>query len=213
MLNPQDLEQALFSKSFKGYNVNEVDEHISYLTSEYAELYSAFGALEAQYKAALEALEEANSEEVMASNTVKRAIAQADEIVSNAKKTADEMINNAKTSSEETLASAKNRAEEMVAAATARADEIKNSVNDSCDSILNAYREKVAAERDKLIKCEDAVAKFKDDLYDAYRAHIKDVDSIIPDVDPTPFLTDEELEARAMKLANEKLAASRGQNS
>ena len=212
MLHPQELEQALFSKSFKGYNVSEVDEHIFYLTSKYSELHTAFVALEAQYKAALDALEEANSEEVMASNTVKRAVAQADEIVSNAKKTADEMLTNAKTSSDETLDAAKNKAEELVSAATARADEIKNSVGDSCDEILNSYRAKVAGERDKLVKCEDAVAKFKDELYDAYRAHIKAIETIMPDVDPTPFLSEEELEARAMKLANEKLASSRGQN-
>ena len=208
MLHPQELEQALFSKTFKGYNVNEVDEHIFYLTSNYSELHSAYVALEAQYKAALEALEEANSEEVMASNTVKRAVAQADEIVSNAKATADEMINNAKTASDAALAAANKKADDTISEATAKAEEIRNAVNDSCNAIIDAYVSKVAAERDKLIKCEDAVAKFKDDLYDAYRNHIKAVDAIMPDVDPTPFLTDEELEARAMKMAKEKLASN-----
>lgn len=186
MVNPQELKQGAFSKTFKGYAVAEVDDYILYLTDLYSELYAEYSALEVKYQATLDALEEATHEDIMASNIVKRAQASADEIASNARKDA----------------------EETVSAAQARADEIKNSVSDSCNKILDLYLEKVTAERDKLAQCEKAVAQFKDDLFDAYKKHISIIDNIMPDVDPTPFLTDEELEQNAMDLASKKLATS-----
>lgn len=186
MVNPQELKQGAFSKTFKGYAVAEVDDYILYLTDLYSELYAEYSALEVKYQATLDALEEATHEDIMASNIVKRAQASADEIAANARVSA----------------------EETVSAAQARADEIKNSVSESCNKILDLYLEKVAAERDKLAACEKAVAQFKDDLFDAYKKHISIIDNIMPDVDPTPFLTDEELEKNAMDLASKKLASS-----
>ena len=186
MVNPQELKQAAFSKSFKGYSVSEVDEYIVYLTETYNELYAAYESLEAQYKSAVEALAEATDADVMATNTVKRAVASAEEIVAEANK----------------------KAEEMVDAATKRADEIKGSVSESCDKILDVYVTRVAEERDKLVKCEKAVAEFKDALYDAYRNHISMIDKIMPDVEPTPYFSDDELADKAMELAKDKLASA-----
>lgn len=186
MVNPQELKQAAFSKSFKGYSVSEVEEYILYLTETYGELYAAYESLEAQYKSAVDALAEATDADVMATNTVKRAVAQAEEIVAEANKTA----------------------EEKVSEATKRADDIKNSVGESCDKILDVYLSRVTEERDKLVKCEKAVAEFKDALYDAYRNHISMIDKIMPDIEPTPYFSDEELEAKAVELAKEKLSST-----
>ncbi len=104
-----------------------------------------------------------------------------------------------------TIVNAQKMADAIVKDAKEKANEIKGSVSDSCDKILFAYREKVASERDKLVQCELAVAEFKNSLYEAYKKHIEMIDKIMPDEDETPYLTDDELEEKAVQLAEEKL--------
>lgn len=172
MLTPKDLKRSGFSKTIKGYSVNEVDEYILFLLTKYNEAYAEYAELERKYSAALVQLNEVKSEETVVTATIL-----------NAQKMADAIINDAKE----------------------KANEIKGSVSDSCNRILDAYRLKVSAERDKLVECEKAVAEFKDSLYDAYRKHISLIDNIMPDEEPTPYLTDDELEDKAVELANEKI--------
>ncbi len=105
-----------------------------------------------------------------------------------------------------TIVNAQKMADMIVNDAKEKANEIKSSVSESCDRILEVYRTKVAAERDKLAECEDAVAGFKDALYDAYKKHIAMIDSIMPDSEPTPYLTDDELEDKALELAENMLS-------
>ncbi len=105
-----------------------------------------------------------------------------------------------------TIVNAQKMADAIVGDAKEKAAEIKGAVNDSCDRILDAYMTKVTAERDKLQRCEEAVAEFKKSLYDAYRAHLEMIDRIMPDNEPTPYLTDEELENKAVEFAQENLS-------
>lgn len=104
-----------------------------------------------------------------------------------------------------TIVNAQKMADVIVNDAKEKANEIKSAVSESCDRIIDVYMAKVTAERDKLAKCEQAVADFKDMLYDAYRKHIALIDGIMPDEEPTPYLSDEELESKAVELANEKI--------
>lgn len=103
------------------------------------------------------------------------------------------------------IVNAQKMADAIVNDAKQKANDIKGSVSDSCDKILFAYREKVAVERDKLVQCEIAVSEFKNSLYEAYKKHIEMIDKIMPDEEETPYLTDDELEEKAVQLAEEKL--------
>jgi len=105
-----------------------------------------------------------------------------------------------------TIVNAQKMADAIVTDAKEKANNIKESVSESCDRILSVYLDKVAAERDKLVQCEQAVAEFKNTLYDAYKKHLKMIDNLMPDDDVTPYLTDEQLEEKAVELAEEKLA-------
>lgn len=107
-----------------------------------------------------------------------------------------------------TIVSAQKMADAIVNDAKEKANEIKSAVSDGCDKILGAYMTKVTAERDKLAKCEEAVADFKESLYVAYKKHIALIDGIMPDEEPTPYLSDEELEDKAVAFANEKINPS-----
>lgn len=105
-----------------------------------------------------------------------------------------------------TIVNAQKMADTIVADAKEKAAVIKDAVSESCDRILDAYRKKVALERDKLCECEEAVTKFKNALYEAYKKHIAMIDDIMPDEEPTEYHTDEELEQKAVELAEEKLS-------
>ena len=107
-----------------------------------------------------------------------------------------------------TIVSAQKMADAIVNDAKEKANEIKSAVSESCDKILGVYMTKVTAERDKLAKCEEAVADFKESLYVAYKKHIALIDGIMPDEEPTPYLSDEELEDKAVAIANEKINPS-----
>ncbi len=106
-----------------------------------------------------------------------------------------------------TIVNAQKMADAIVGDAKAKSAEIKGAVNDSCDKILDAYMTKVTAERDKLQKCEEAVLNFKNALYEAYKSHIEMIDRIMPDEEPTPYLSDEELESKAVELAKDNISS------
>ncbi len=104
-----------------------------------------------------------------------------------------------------TIVNAQKMADAIVRDAKEKAVGIKNAVSDSCDKILDEYMVKVAAEREKLARCEEAVNNFKSALINAYKKHLDLIYDIMPDEDPTPYLSDEELENKAVDMANEKI--------
>ena len=103
------------------------------------------------------------------------------------------------------IVNAQKMADAIVADAKEKANNIRSSVTESCDEILVAYREKAAKERDKLVQCEKAVEEFKNSLYEAYKKHLTMIDNLMPDDDVTPYNSDEELEEKAVELAEAKL--------
>lgn len=109
-----------------------------------------------------------------------------------------------------TIVSAQKMADAIVGEAKQKAFEITNSVSDTCDSIIDLYMTKVKEEREKLVKCEAAVSEFKDVLFDAYKKHLDLIEKIMPDEEPTPYLSDEELESKAVEFANEKISSGLG---
>ena len=110
-----------------------------------------------------------------------------------------------------TFVSAQKMADAIVTDAKQKAYEITSSVSDTCDEIIDVYMAKVKAEREKLVKCEAAVAEFKDMLFEAYKKHIELIDKVMPDCDPTPYLSDEDLESKAVEFANEKISSTIGE--
>ncbi len=104
-----------------------------------------------------------------------------------------------------TIVNAQKMADAIVADAKAKADDIRTAVSETCDRIIDVYLEKVKAERDKLAKVEQTAVNFKAALFDAYKEHIANIENIMPDEEKTPYLTDEELEAKAVELAKEQM--------
>ena len=109
-----------------------------------------------------------------------------------------------------TIVNAQKMADAIVADAKAKAEDIRSTVSGTCDRIIDVYLEKVKSERDKLAKLEETAANFKASLYDAYKEHIAMLDNIMPEEEPTPYLSDEELEAKAVELAKEQMRSEEG---
>jgi len=105
----------------------------------------------------------------------------------------------------QTIVNAQKMADAIVADAKSKAKAITDSVTAGCERVLDAYRTKVAAERDKLAECEALVLEFKESLYAAYKGHIEMIDRIMPDAEPTPYISDEDLVDTAIEFAKETL--------
>lgn len=84
MVNPQELQNADFSKGFKGYTCAEVDKYIEYVLEQYTELYREHAELEKKVKILYAKLEEAKNDQNSISATIVNAQKMADEIVKDA---------------------------------------------------------------------------------------------------------------------------------
>ena len=84
MVNPQELQNAEFSKGFKGYTCAEVDKYIEYILEQYTELYREHAELEKKVKILSAKLDEAKNDQNSISATIVNAQKMADEIIKDA---------------------------------------------------------------------------------------------------------------------------------
>lgn len=105
------------------------------------------------------------------------------------------------------IVNAQKMADSLVNDAKAKAKAVTDSLNDSCNEILSSFAEKAALEQDKLARAKASAAEFKESLYEAYRTHISNIESIMPDSDDDTDDTEktsDELVDEALDLAQRK---------
>lgn len=95
MLTPLDIEKKRFSRTIKGYNVEEVDEFLDELTVEYEKLYRENAELKTQMENSKKDLEHYRSVEHTLQNTLVMAQTTAEDIKNMAHKQADQIIKDA----------------------------------------------------------------------------------------------------------------------
>ena len=95
MLTPLDIENKRFSKTLKGYNVDEVDDFLDQLTLEYEKLYRENAEYKDQIEQSRRDLEHYKNVEHTLQNTLVMAQTTAEDIKSMAQKQADQIIINA----------------------------------------------------------------------------------------------------------------------
>ena len=97
MLTPLDIENKRFTRTLKGYNVDEVDDFLDQLTLEYEKLYRE----NAEYKEKVieyeKNIEHYKNVEQTLQNTLVMAQATAEDIKSMAQKQADQIIREAQS--------------------------------------------------------------------------------------------------------------------
>ena len=95
MLTPLDIENKRFTKTLKGYNVEEVDDFLDQLTLEYEKLYKENAEYRDQVDKYQKDLEHYRNVEHTLQNTLVMAQSTAEDIKSMAQKQADQIIRDA----------------------------------------------------------------------------------------------------------------------
>lgn len=95
MLTPLDIENKRFTKTIKGYNVEEVDDFLDQLTLEYEKLYKENAEFKDQSEKYQKDLEHYRNVEHTLQNTLVMAQTTAEDIKSMAQKQADQIIRDA----------------------------------------------------------------------------------------------------------------------
>ena len=97
MLTPLDIENKRFSKTLKGYNVDEVDDFLDQLTIDYEKLYKENAELREQIDENKKDLEHYKNVEKTLQNTLVMAQTTADDIKANAQERANQIIRDAQS--------------------------------------------------------------------------------------------------------------------
>lgn len=97
MLTPLDIENKRFSKTLKGYNVDEVDDFLDQLTIDYERLYKENSELKEKIEEDKKDLEHYKSVEQTLQNTLVMAQTTAEDIKSNAQSRAEQIIRDAQS--------------------------------------------------------------------------------------------------------------------
>ncbi len=97
MLTPLDIENKRFSKTLKGYNVDEVDDFLDQLTIDYEKLYKENSELKEQVEESKKDLEHYKNVERTLQNTLVMAQTTAEDIKTNAQERATQIIRDAQS--------------------------------------------------------------------------------------------------------------------
>lgn len=96
MLTPLDIENKRFTKTIKGYNVDEVDDFLDQLTMEYEKMYKENAEFKDKFDGLNKELEHYKTVEHTLQSTLLMAQSTAEDIKAMAQKQADQIIADAK---------------------------------------------------------------------------------------------------------------------
>lgn len=97
MLTPLDIENKRFSRTIKGYNVEEVDDFLDQLTADYEKIYKENADLRTQMEENRKELEHYRNVEHTLQNTLVMAQTTAEDIKANAQSHAEQIIRDAQS--------------------------------------------------------------------------------------------------------------------
>lgn len=83
------------------------------------------------------------------------------------------------------LVNAQKASSRIISEANERADVIMRSAKNSCDRLIAELKADVEKENERLIAIREETALFKAALFEAYQAHISQIEQIAPDIEPS----------------------------
>jgi len=158
MLTPTELRNRTFTKEFRGYNVNEVDDYIATVLDNYTEVYTENSESEKKLRLVVEKLEKVKSDEESIKATIVNAQKMADAIIKDANQKAKEITGAINDSCEEILADYRKK---IIVEVEAYFD-VKRKVDGFKQKLYDAYRNHIESIREKL-EIED-LDKTEDDF-------------------------------------------------
>ncbi len=127
-ITPLDIEEKEFSRSFRGYNIDEVDDFLDRVAKNYELLSKENHILRRQLEEIKGKLEEYKRDEEMFRKTLVTAQKRSEEIEREAERKRDLILREAELEAEKIIQSAKLKAEEILREANAKVVEIKNEL-------------------------------------------------------------------------------------
>ena len=104
MLSPQDIKNKTFTRSVRGYNVDEVDKYIDFLCEKYESLYRENGELTFKLNAMTEGVKSPDrKKEEEIQQAILIAKDKADEMIEDAKQKADAIYHSAQENADKVL--------------------------------------------------------------------------------------------------------------
>ncbi len=183
MLKPEEIMIPEFTRGFKGYNQQEVDNCINMLIMQYRELYFKYEETEQKLAAIAEKYKE----------TSKRASAA---------------MNNVKQMSEAIISEAQAEADRIVAQAEEKANLVNGTMKESCSKVLTSYVEAFEEEKRRFIAMEEKSKEFREALLEAYKQHISEIQEQFPAI-TSEDIKDTSFENEASEVFNENLRNAR----
>lgn len=139
MINPQELQNAGFSKGLNGYKCSEVDSYVEYVVEQYSELFRENAELEKRIKLLTAKLEDAKKDQNSISATIVNAQKMADEIIRDANEKAN-AINAAITESFDAVVA---QYREIIAIERKNLAELQQSAVEFKAKMLDGYKSQV----------------------------------------------------------------------
>ena len=103
MLTPLDIENIRFQKSFKGYDVDEVDDFLDQLSADYEKIYKENIELKENIESSKKEIEHYKNVEHTLQNTLIMAQTAAEDIKKIAQQKADQIIKDAESNVKESV--------------------------------------------------------------------------------------------------------------
>ena len=161
-----DFKKKSFNRAMRGYNTEEVDEYIDFLSERYEELRRENTELLPPQRAVNTVSDRYVSTE--AQDALKAALEK------NRESSAEE------SEIKNTLLLAKRAADKIISDAQAQADLLYSTARDNTDRVLRSFRDSVATEAIVLEKLKRAVADMRSVIYKQYLENIEQLESLAP---------------------------------
>ncbi len=139
MFPPYELEGKVFKKVVKGYNTDEVDEHIEFIIEKYKELYIAYNDLEKKYSRIKAELLNYRSNEEAIRQTIESSQFAGEEIVRQAEERSEIILKNAKIECDSLIEQVRT----SVAFELNRKKQISKEIEDFKKSIYEQYQQHI----------------------------------------------------------------------
>ena len=155
MLKPEEIMIPEFTRGFKGYNQQEVDNCINTLITNYRELYFKYAETEEKLAVIAEKYKETS-------------------------KRAGIALNDVKAMSAAIIDEAQAEAEKIVTEAEEKAKLANAAMKESCSGVLASYVAAFEEEKRKFIAMEEKSRAFRESLIEAYQNHLSEINEQFP---------------------------------
>ncbi len=174
-ITPLDIRQKTFEKQLRGYDKEEVNAFLVYLSQEWEKLSEEKNTLKIRLEHAEKEASKLREVEESLFKTLKTAEDTGASIIEQANKTADIILKEAQINADTLESTSKNRAKTMVENAESQAAEIMGELKDQVRQLCNSY-EKLLEQRLTILENLQTLAREANEARENAENQFKNVD-------------------------------------